>query len=486
MDPGSVQQSARRGTRWSLLDQVLSRGLQLGRGMVLAWLLLPEDFGEFNLALVTAGFVLAFSNLGIGSALVHYQDHEEEYATAGFWLNLTWTGGQCLLLAAFSPLLASMGREQYHPGLLILVAAAALVQALGSIHAQLSMKHLAFRRIALASVVLNGASLAIGVALALLGFGAWGLALSYLGGNIASTIVLWAGHPFRPRWSLERHRWGDLARYGKHILGATALWFVILNLDRYLVAERLGTHALGLYSFAINWGLVAEGLVVSAVGPVLLPALGRLQGDLPALRSTAIAFTSLVAFCALPLLAFVCAAAPEIVAALFGERWVPAADALRIFALTGALRACLVAQTPLSRALGRPDLELRAGLVTLPCAVGLFLLGLEGGLEGMSFAVLVTYLLAPLIVLYPTLGLAEMRLKELLLPALRPAAASMVAAGATVAGLWLLPAVHPSLRLGAAMLFFAAAYAPLLWLFMREQGRQALSIVRDKAAAPRA
>ena len=123
---------------------------------------------------------------------------------------------------------------------------------------------------------------------------------------------------------------------------------------------------------------------------------------------------------------------------------------------------------------------------TLPCAVGLFLLGLEGGLEGMSFAVLVTYLLAPLIVLYPTLGLAEMRLKELLLPALRPAAASMVAAGATVAGLWLLPAVHPSLRLGAAMLFFAAAYAPLLWLFMREQGRQALSIVRDKAAAPRA
>ena len=60
----------------------------LVRGVILARLLLPEDFGLFGLASVIIGFAAMFSDVGAGVFLIYRYDDIDKHADTAFWVNL--------------------------------------------------------------------------------------------------------------------------------------------------------------------------------------------------------------------------------------------------------------------------------------------------------------------------------------------------------------------------------------------------------------
>ncbi len=53
------------GTFWMLNSNVFGRALNLARGVILARLLVPDDFGLFGLANMMLGFTAMFSDAGL-------------------------------------------------------------------------------------------------------------------------------------------------------------------------------------------------------------------------------------------------------------------------------------------------------------------------------------------------------------------------------------------------------------------------------------
>ena len=66
----SLKQAAMKGAVWSALSTVFSRGLRFVITILLARVLLPEDFGLISMAMVIMDVAEMLRDLGLGAALI--------------------------------------------------------------------------------------------------------------------------------------------------------------------------------------------------------------------------------------------------------------------------------------------------------------------------------------------------------------------------------------------------------------------------------
>lgn len=69
----TLKQKTIGGVKWSGISQFMRLGTQGITSVILARLLLPDDFGLLGMALVFTGLVAIFNDMGIGSAIVQKQ-----------------------------------------------------------------------------------------------------------------------------------------------------------------------------------------------------------------------------------------------------------------------------------------------------------------------------------------------------------------------------------------------------------------------------
>ena len=69
----TLEQKTIGGVKWSGISQFMRIGTQGISSVILARLLLPEDFGLLGIALVFIGLVGIFNDMGIGSAILKKQ-----------------------------------------------------------------------------------------------------------------------------------------------------------------------------------------------------------------------------------------------------------------------------------------------------------------------------------------------------------------------------------------------------------------------------
>ena len=194
---------------------------------------------------------------------------------------------------------------------------------------------------------------AVGLAMALNGFGVWALVAQHLVKSLIDVIVLWRLSKWRPALSFS---W----RHAKELLGfsmGSALagfgGFVNDQADSLLIGIFFGPAAVGLYRLAARLVDVVTELTGRALAAVSLPELSRLQADPTRFieRFKMIATSS--ALVAIPICG-VLAGSSDTVMALLGDKWVPAADVLKVLCVIGAVRALTNLVGPVLSAVGKP------------------------------------------------------------------------------------------------------------------------------------
>jgi PST family polysaccharide transporter len=73
--------------KWSVLGEIAARTITPLSFLLLARVLLPEDFGIAAAGTVVISFSQIFSDAGLGSALIQQQELHNKNADVAFWLN---------------------------------------------------------------------------------------------------------------------------------------------------------------------------------------------------------------------------------------------------------------------------------------------------------------------------------------------------------------------------------------------------------------
>ncbi len=377
-----------RCVRNNVIAEFAVQGLRVAGMVVLARILRPEDFGLFRVLIVVSIFVTLVSDVGFPDALVQRKEITPEHESTVWWVSLALAGASASLLYVGAPAIARvMAMPELVAGLRLICLPILLEGSAVTANARLR-RRLNFGALAVADVLGEIAFLTVAFILLWTDHPRSSLAGGLAARFATHAIAIWTadGHLSigMPRVAAVR----DLGRFALSVLGANTAICISANADYLLVGRLLGTTALGFYS--ISWDLlrfITARLHRVAVR-VIVPAFSRLQDDDHELSR---AYSELVGYLArvvLPIIACISVAAPEVLAALYGHQWTPAAVPMRLLAGGLALSGLREGIGSIFYAKDHPSIDLHLNTVRFVLIViavtSLARAGLPGVSAGMS------------------------------------------------------------------------------------------------------
>jgi PST family polysaccharide transporter len=381
----------RSAYRWSIAGNLTKQAVGFGISMLLARLLQRSDFGLITMTQLVVTFLTYFQDLGVGDAVVHFNEDETTLPT---YYTVTALMGVLLtvLLCAAAPLAALFFREPRLTAILRVLSVSLLLGSLQTVSKGLMTKTFRFRELTIRDVVSTTAGGTVGVAMAFLGYGVWSLVANLLLWNFLQTALVLFMMPPRFTLRVRRDVFRRILHYGLPVTGSSLLFQFYDNADFLIVGRVLGTDALGLYGMAFKWATMANEKVGVVVNQVASPSFAAMQDDTERVREHWFAVSRRLLFLILPILAFLFVNSPDGILLLPGKKWLPAVVPLRYLCAVGAVRSLVSVLGRVFVALGRTRLHFRiaiANLLVMPAAlwVGCKL----GGINGVAMAWCVAY-----------------------------------------------------------------------------------------------
>jgi PST family polysaccharide transporter len=367
--------------------------VQVVSTIVLARLLLPEDFGLVAMVVALTGFASVFVDLGTRDAIAQRVTLTEGEVSALFWITfgtgLTFT----VVTVAAAPLIGRLYEQPRLEHVAIALSLTFLIPALFYQQHALMRRAMMFRRLAVIDIIANVLSAVVAIALAYWGCGYWALVSRLVLTQFFTAVGVWLScgwWPGRPKCNTGVK---DLLKFGFNIIGFTMTDYVARSADRFALGYATGPRELGYYQNAL---VVYDNPIAlfSSLHNVAVSSLSKLREDRAELtRSWSTALSS-IAYFAAPAFAILAVTGPDLVVLLLGGKWAEAGAILSVLALRGPAHVVERTAGWLHLAAGRADRWRRWGLLNCSVMLAALFCGLPFGAMGVATACATfTYLL---------------------------------------------------------------------------------------------
>ena len=388
--PGeTLSQRAVRGGFWVLSLRIVQQLFNLGRLIILARILSPNDFGLMGIALLTMSTLETFSQAGLQAALIQKKEDIHSH------LDATWTflilRGVLLfgILYLIAPYAAAFFEAPAAKPIIQVIGLAMLLQAFTNIGVIYFQKDLEFNKEFLYQFAGTLADFAVAVSAVLILRNVWALVFGLLAGNAARCVVSYFIHPYRPHFSSDLGKAKELFRFGRWILGSSIVIFLATQGDDIFLGKVLGATALGFYQMAFRIGNMPSSEFTGVIGKVAFPAYSKLQTTTRQLREAYLRTVIFSTFISVPLAGLIVVLAPLFAQVFLGEKWLPIVGPLQILAVSGMFRSIAGTGGAMFKAIGKPKLDFNMNTTRLIVIIlTIYPLTMLGGISGTAFSVL--------------------------------------------------------------------------------------------------
>ncbi|MEV0162890.1 PST family polysaccharide transporter [Nonomuraea fuscirosea] len=404
---GDIGRKAGRGLRWSLLGNLVMRAGSFTMSLVLARLLVPEDFGVFAIALAATQFVIYINDAGVIAATVQWRGRLEEVAPTATVVAIASSLTLYALFWVIAPFYARLAGSEDATWVIRVLMATNVVYGLTAVRSATLMRRFEQDKLAWANLAGFVVTAAVSITLAANGAGAYSFAWGQLSGGVLTGLLVLVLARVKIELGFDRVLAARLLRFGLPLCVSLGLEGLLLNMDAVIVGDVLGPVLLGYYLLAYNISSWVPGLIGTAIRYVALPSFARLaeEGE-ESTREGVRQAVPLLAGLVLPIAALLSTLAPAVVEFLYGASWLPAAQALRFLAMVMAVRMLSLLITDILAALGRTKATMWVNLCWAAALLPALLIG--AGLDGIRGAAMAHAVIAVLVAL-PLLAVALRR-----------------------------------------------------------------------------
>lgn len=455
------------------LTTVLGRGgahsVQLLALLILARILVPEDFGLIAMVMSVIGVAHIFRDLGLSAATIRQPHITHSQVSTLFWINLLFGGLVSALAMACAPLLAQLYADPRATQVTMVLACTFFISGAGTQHMALLRRHLKFKRLAVISVMGMLVGQGSAVALAFAGQGYWALVAGMLIGSVTNTAMAWLlcrWLPGRPHWDAQVR---SMLSFGGYLIIFTLMGFVAMNMPNVLIGSLWGAAAVGFYSRAYTLLTMFLNYVVDPLNIVAPAGLSRLLDSPAAYRDYYLDTTNMMLLLTAPI-GFAClVAAPDIVRVALGPQWDQTGILLRILSLAVVPQTLCATSGWLYMSHGDSRRMMFWGVGGWGALIAMLAVGSLYGAHGVAWS----YVVGMCLLLYPCMRLAYAVTRIRLMDLLRiswPVVLAALMAG--IPALWLsgqMAAVSVAARLPAVLLAYAMAYLLLLLCVFKQK-----------------
>lgn len=387
----------RRGVAWIFAGRAADQILGFLFGIVLARLLVPEDFGTLLTVQVFTGFVGFISGGGMGQALVRAKSVTKSDYDVVFTLQVLI--GLAIYAGFFfvAPYFARWYDNPIYTDLLRVSALTFILRPFVNLSGSMLYRGMRYKTQSVIGLICIVLSSGISIAMAYHGFGVWSLVWGGIGGAIAHAVLQMYRSGWRPGFSFDFRLGRDLARYGFLVSANDLVDYARSRVGVFLLSRTLGPASVGLYNKAESLARMPHTFVTGSVYQVLFRSMAGEQDNLDKCRYLFQRSIMLVALYATPLYIGLLWLAEPLVRGLYGEKWIGSAVPLMLLALAWPAWLLTNLSGAVAAALNRLGAEIRIQIVTLLVTAAGIYLALPWGVTGVAWAIVaVAYFTAAL------------------------------------------------------------------------------------------
>ena len=384
----SLRKKTLVGSIWMMMERFGYLTIQFVSNLVLARLLMPEDFGAIGIMMVFITLSNVFIDSGFSASLIQKKEITEKDKSTVFFTNLILSVVVYTVLFISSPWIADYFHIEQLRSLFRVLGIVLLIDAFCAIQNTMLTREMNFKRltqIKLAAIVIAAS---VAIYLAYTGFGIWALIVQYILYSTIRTSVTWFVAKWHPIFSFSKESFVTLFGFGSKLLLQSFVATLYVNFQQILIGRFYKPADLGYYSQARQFQQIPTGTVTQVINSVAFPAYAKLQDDREQLRQIFRQNVQMVSFVNTPIMVFLAAIAQPLIILLYSSKWIGSIHYFQFLCLGfGIFLAVHECSLSVLKAVGRSDYVLKLEIIKKILGVIFILIGITvWGIWGILYA----------------------------------------------------------------------------------------------------
>lgn len=410
--------------RWTAAARFLGQLVSWVMTIFVIRLLSPEDYGIMAMAMVLIAFLIHLNTIGLDAVLVQKKDLSEQERRQIFGIIIVVGIAMFTALQLGATMISGFYGEPRLVPVIQVLSFQFLVYIFEALPVARLEREIDFKKRSIIEFCAMLTGSITSLVLAYLGKGVWALVWGYMLMTFlkVAAINFIARAQCLPSFSFRNMK--EQISFGGFVSVDRGLFFAFAESDKFIGGRIMGKELLGYYSVAVHLASLPIQKLAGLLNAVAFPAFSHIQADKKKVAQYLLKAARIMSILAFPVFLGISSVAPELIAVLLGEKWMPAALPLQILAVVMPLRMLGNLFPPLLWGVGHPEVSATNYLISAIIMPAAYVVGAYGGPQGMATAWLLAYPVVFIVTVARACPFAGVSLGDLLRTMIHPVIAS--------------------------------------------------------------
>jgi len=323
--------------KWSTLGEVFAKIMVPAANMVLARVLMPEDFGILASINMIITFVDLFTDSGFSKYIIQndFSSKKEmfQYVNVAFWSNFTVSLVLWIMVVLFRNLIATMVGNPGYGNVIAVASFQLFLTSFSSIQTALFKRFFDFKSLFISRISAALVPLCVTIPLAFITRNYWSLVI----GSLASALIISLILTLKSKWKPSLYyNWGQLKKmlsFSIWSLAEAVAYWLTTWIDVFIIGAAFFAYYLGIYKNSLNMVNSIMALVKASVIPVLFASLSRLKNSPNEFADVYFSIQRIAAYFLIPMGIGLFVFRSFATTILFGSKWSEASTIVGVWSL---------------------------------------------------------------------------------------------------------------------------------------------------------
>lgn len=306
---------------WKMAESLSTKGVSTIISIILARLLMPEDYGIIALTSVFINFTNILVQSGLHTSLVRKEKVDNQDYSNAFFLSFIIAAICYIFFFITAPYIAMFYKQPIISAVLRVQMLSLFLCSFGTIRNAIIIKEFRFRELCWINVIASIVGGILGIILAYCGLGVWALVLYTLLRDLLGNFILLYLVKWKPVWKLSIKRLKGLVSFSIWVLISSVLDFCGNNIYNAIFGKKYSMGELGLYSKGNQLPEMICLHTYGAITSVLLPTMANVQNNKGQLKMVCRKMVEVSAYIIFPMMTGLAMVGIRLIPVLFTSKW---------------------------------------------------------------------------------------------------------------------------------------------------------------------
>lgn len=346
------------GIMWKGFERIAAQLVSAIVSIVLARILIPDDYSVVSVVTIFFAFCNIFISGGLNAALVQKKGADIIDFSTILIANLFMACILYIIMFFCAPFIARLYNKELLVPVIRIMSLSFFINGYKSVICAKITANLQFKKFFWSTIIGTIVSAAVGITMALKGFGPWALVAQQMTNSFIDSLVLTFTSKIRFVFKFSGKKFKQLFKFGGKIMLSSVISEAYTQVKPLIVGIKFSPVDLAYYNKGMAYPNLITSIANETLSSSLFPAMSIVQDDKERILNMTRRFMQLSSFFVFPMMIGFLVLADNFVQIVLTEKWLPIVPYLMIVCVSDMLKPLQTGNLQAIRAIGRSDIIL--------------------------------------------------------------------------------------------------------------------------------